>query len=37
MLNSAKQILISELVLAKNMNPMDVEDLINARISSCST
>lgn len=34
MLNSAKQILISELVLAKNMNPMDVEDLINMRIST---
>lgn len=34
MLNSAKQILISELVLAKNMSPVDVEDLINARISS---
>ena len=33
MLNSAKQILISELVLAKNMNPLDVEDLINNRIS----
>jgi len=37
MLNSAKQILISELVLAKNMSPMDVEDLINARISSLNT
>ena len=34
MLNSAKQILISELVLAKNMNPMDVEDIINERIST---
>ncbi len=34
MLNSAKQILISELVLAKNMNPMDVEDIINLRIST---
>ena len=34
MLNSAKQILISELVLAKNMNPMDVEDLINIRITN---
>ncbi len=34
MLNSAKQILISELVLAKNMNPMDVEDLINVRITT---
>ncbi len=34
MLNSAKQILISELVLAKNMNPMDVEDLINIRITT---
>lgn len=34
MLNSAKQILISELVLAKNMNPMDVEDLINTRITT---
>lgn len=33
MLNSAKQILISELVLAKNMNPLDVEDIINIRIS----
>jgi CarD family transcriptional regulator len=33
MLNSAKQILISELVLAKNMNPLDVENLINDRIS----
>lgn len=34
MLNSAKQILISELVLAKNMSPVDVEDLINNRIST---
>jgi CarD family transcriptional regulator len=34
MLNSAKQILISELVLAKNMNPLDVEDLINNTIST---
>jgi CarD family transcriptional regulator len=34
MLNSAKQILISELVLAKNMNPVDVEDLINTRITT---
>jgi len=34
MLNSAKQILISELVLAKNMNPMDVEDIINTRITT---
>jgi len=34
MLNSAKQILISELVLAKNMNPVDVEDIINERIST---
>jgi CarD family transcriptional regulator len=34
MLNSAKQILISELVLAKNMSPVDVEDLINTRIST---
>ena len=34
MLNSAKQILISELVLAKNMNPVDVEDLINMRITT---
>ena len=34
MLNSAKQILISELVLAKNMNPMDVEELINERITT---
>jgi CarD family transcriptional regulator len=34
MLNSAKQILISELVLAKNMNPMDVENIINTRIST---
>ena len=34
MLNSAKQILISELVLAENMSPMDVEDLINMRITT---
>jgi CarD family transcriptional regulator len=34
MLNSAKQILISELVLAENMNPLDVEDLINIRITT---
>ncbi|NLX63945.1 MAG: CarD family transcriptional regulator [Clostridiaceae bacterium] len=34
MLNSAKQILISELVLAKNMSPVDVEDIINERIST---
>lgn len=34
MLNSAKQILISELVLAKNMNPVDVEDIINMRITT---
>ncbi len=34
MLNSAKQILISELVLAKNMNPMDVEDLIIMRLTT---
>lgn len=34
MLNSAKQILISELVLAKNMSPGDVEELINNRIST---
>lgn len=29
MLNSAKQILISELVLAKNMNALEVEGIIN--------
>ncbi|HHV30593.1 CarD family transcriptional regulator [Acetivibrio mesophilus] len=29
MLNSAKQILISELVLAKNMNAMEIEGIIN--------
>ena len=29
MLNSARQILVSELVLAKNMNPFEVEDIIN--------
>ena len=34
LLNSAKQILISELVLAKNMNPVDVEDIINEKIST---
>lgn len=34
MLNSAKQILISELVLAKNMKPAEVEDLINTRITT---
>ncbi|HBR03725.1 MAG TPA: CarD family transcriptional regulator [Ruminiclostridium sp.] len=34
MLSSAKQILISELVLAENMNPMDVEDLINVHITT---
>lgn len=34
MLNSAKQILISELVLAKDMNPVDVEDIIEMRITS---
>ncbi|NLM73220.1 MAG: CarD family transcriptional regulator [Clostridiaceae bacterium] len=34
MLNSAKQILISELVLAKNMNPRDVEEQIDQRISN---
>lgn len=34
MLNSAKQILISELVLVKNMNPMDVEDLIITRLTT---
>jgi len=33
MLNSAKQILISELVLAENMNPSEVEELINCKIS----
>lgn len=32
MLNSAKQILISELVLAKNMLPCDVEDLLKTSI-----
>lgn len=32
MLNSAKQILISELVLAKNMKPCDIEDLIKTTI-----
>ncbi|NLM76207.1 MAG: CarD family transcriptional regulator [Clostridiaceae bacterium] len=34
MLNSAKQILISELVLAKDMKPSDVEEIINNRISN---
>jgi CarD family transcriptional regulator len=34
MLNSAKQILISELVLAENMNPVDVEEIINIRITT---
>ena len=33
MLNSAKQILISELVLAKNMNPMDIEHMIINKIN----
>ena len=33
MLNSAKQILISELVLAENMKPGEVEELINYKIS----
>ena len=33
MLNSAKQILISELVLAENMKPDEVEELINCKIS----
>ncbi|NLN65729.1 MAG: CarD family transcriptional regulator [Clostridiaceae bacterium] len=33
MLNSAKQILISELVLAENMQPGEVEELINYKIS----
>lgn len=33
MLNSAKQILISELVLAENMKPTEVEKLINDKIS----
>lgn len=33
MLNSAKQILISELVLAENMKPAEVEELINCKIS----
>ncbi|WP_265446592.1 CarD family transcriptional regulator [Acetivibrio straminisolvens] len=32
MLNSAKQILISELVLAKNMNAMEIEGIINKYI-----
>lgn len=34
MLNSAKQILISELVLAKNMDPADVEKMINMKITT---
>ncbi|NMA67295.1 MAG: CarD family transcriptional regulator [Clostridiaceae bacterium] len=34
MLSNAKQILISELVLAKNMKPSDVEEIINRRISN---
>ena len=33
MLNSAKQILISELVLAENMKPGKVEEMINYKIS----
>jgi len=33
MLNSAKQILISELVLAENMKPGEVEEMINYKIS----
>lgn len=32
MLNSAKQILISELVIAEGMEPCEVEDLINCKI-----
>ncbi len=32
MLNSAKQILISELVLAKNLQPGEVEDIIKLKI-----
>jgi CarD family transcriptional regulator len=32
MLNSAKQILISELVLAKNLPPCEVEDIIRMKI-----
>jgi len=32
MLNNAKQILISELVLAENMKPAEVEELINCKI-----
>lgn len=32
MLHNAKQILISELVLAKNMKPSDVEEMINSRL-----
>lgn len=33
MLNSAKQILISELVLAENMKPGEVEEMINFKVS----
>lgn len=33
MLNSAKQILISELVLAKNMKPVEIEDIIDQYMS----
>ena len=33
MLNNAKNILISELVLAEGMKPSEVEDLINDKIS----
>jgi CarD family transcriptional regulator len=32
MLNSARQILISELVLAKNINPLEVEGIINTNL-----
>jgi len=34
MLNSAKQILISELVLAKGMSPMDIENIINTKVQA---
>ncbi len=34
MLNSAKQILISELVLAEGMKPCEIEELIDCKISS---
>jgi CarD family transcriptional regulator len=34
MLNSAKQILISELVLAKNMNALEIEKIINKYLLS---